>query len=115
MAEEYSPAVIAELTARVVDNLARWRFLPSAAVTLLNVSENATFALGDPTGRELVLRVHRIGYSSAEEIRSELAWMNALRRDGVIETAAAVAGADGQYVQVLASSTGGTKRFAVAF
>ncbi len=115
MANEYTSAVIAELHARVADNLARWMFSPSASVTLLNVSENATFALRDPDGRELVLRVHRVGYSSAEEIRSELAWMNALRRDGVIETAAAVAGADGQYVQVLHSRAGGPKRFAVAF
>jgi Ser/Thr protein kinase RdoA (MazF antagonist) len=115
MADEYSPTVIAELTARVADNLARWTFSSSTSVTLLNVSENATFALRDPDGRELVLRVHRVGYSSAEEIRSELAWMNALRRDGVIETAAAVAGADGQYVQVLPSRAGGPERFAVAF
>ena len=115
MADEYTPAVVAELTARVTENLARWRFSPSASVTLLNVSENATFALRDADGRELVLRVHRVGYSSAEEIRSELAWMSALRRDGVIETAAAVPGVDGQYVQVLASRTGSPARFAVAF
>jgi Ser/Thr protein kinase RdoA (MazF antagonist) len=115
MADEYSLAVIAELTARVADNLARWRFSPAASVTLLNVSENATFAVRDPDGRELVLRVHRVGYSSAQEIRSELAWMHALRRDGVIETAAAVAGADGQEVQVLASRSGGPPRFAVTF
>jgi Ser/Thr protein kinase RdoA (MazF antagonist) len=115
MAEEYSPAVVHELTARVADNLARWMFSSSASVTLLTVSENATFALRDPDGRELVLRVHRVGYSSAEEIRSELAWMSALRRDGVIETAAAVPGADGQYVQVLPSRAGGPARFAVAF
>jgi Ser/Thr protein kinase RdoA (MazF antagonist) len=115
MANEYTPAVIAELHARVADNLARWMFSPSASVTLLNVSENATFALRDPDGRELVLRVHRVGYSSAEEIRSELAWMSALRLDGVIETAAAVPGADGQYVQVLRSRAGGPARYAVAF
>src|ERR1700675_3286783 len=115
MADEYTPGVIAELHARVADNLARWMFSPSASVTLLTVSENATLALRDPDGRELVLRVHRGGSSSAEEIRSELAWMNALRRDGVIETAAAVPGADGQYVQVLASGSGQPKRFAVAF
>src|ERR1700730_16899444 len=115
MADEYTPAVICELHARVADNLARWMFSPSASVTLLTVSENATFALRDPNGRELVLRVHRVGYSSAEEIRSELAWMRALRGDGVIETAAAVPGADCEHVQVLASRTGGPERFAVAF
>src|SRR6202162_2834189 len=115
MADEYKPAVVAELTARVTENLARWRFSSSASVTLLNVSENATFALRDPDGRELVLRAHRVGYSSAEEIRSELAWMNALREDGVIETAAAVPGTDDQYVQILTSRTGAPARFAVAF
>jgi Ser/Thr protein kinase RdoA (MazF antagonist) len=115
MAAEYTPAVIAELHARVTDNLARWMFSPAASVTLLTVSENATFALHDPDGRDLVLRVHRVGYSSADEIRSELAWMNALRRDGVIDTAAALPGADGQYVQVLASRSGEPTRFAVAF
>src|ERR1700693_4592376 len=114
MTDEYSPTVIAELTARVADNLARWTFSSATSVTLLNVSENATFALCED-GRELVLRVHRVGYSSAQEIRSELAWMKALRGDGVIETAAAVPGADGQYVQVLESRSGGPTRFAVAF
>src|ERR1700737_2209648 len=107
MADEYTPAVIAELHAGGADNLARWMFSPSESVTLLTVSENATFALRDPDGRELVLRVHRVRYSSTEEIRSELAWMSALRRDGVIETAAPVPGADGQYVQVLPSRAGG--------
>src|ERR1019366_10773138 len=115
MADEYSPGVIAELHARVADNLPRWMFSPVASVTLLTVSENATFALRDPDRRELVLRVHRVGYSSAEEIRSELAWMNALRRDGVIETAAPVPGADGDLVQILAPVTAGPPRFAVAF
>src|ERR1700682_3308261 len=115
MAEEYSPAVVHELTARVADNLARWMFSPSAAVTLLTVSENATFALRDPDGRDLVLRVHRLGYSSAEEIRSELAWMNALRRDGVIETATPVPGGNGELVQTLASPSGRAPRHAVAF
>jgi Ser/Thr protein kinase RdoA (MazF antagonist) len=115
MAEEYTPAVVAELTARVADNVARWRLSPAASVALLSVSENATFLLRDPDRRELVLRVHRVGYSSAEEICSELAWMGALRRDGVVEAAPAIPGADGQYVQLLASRTGGPERFAVAF
>src|SRR5882724_11879208 len=115
MANEYTSAVIAELHARVADNLARWMFSPAASVTLLTVSENATFVLRDPDGRELVLRVHRVGYSSADEIRSELAWMNALRREGVIETAAPIPGADGHDVQVLVSRNGGAARFAVAF
>ena len=115
MAGEYTPEVLAELNTRVARGLARWQMSPETSIRLLNVSENATFALSDPLGRELVLRLHRVGYSSAEEIRSELAWMQALRRDAVIETAAPVPGADGELVQILEPNAGGPPRFAVAF
>ena len=53
---------------------------PDAALTLLNVSENATYAVDDPaTGERTVLRVHRHGYHDGPEIESELAWLDALR------------------------------------
>ena len=85
-------------------------------MSVLNLSENATFALSDPDdGRELVLRVHRVGYSSPEEIRSELAWIEALSRERVVETAAPIAGADGQLLQTLVSSSNAPPRHAVAF
>jgi Ser/Thr protein kinase RdoA (MazF antagonist) len=115
MAGEYTDAVLTDLAATVAASLDRWHLSPATTIELLNVSENATYALGDAAGRDLVLRVHRVGYSSPEEIRSELSWMNALRRGDVIETAAPVPGADGEYVQRLDSSAGGTSRFAVAF
>ena len=54
----------------------------------LTVSENATFrvdAAGQPAA---VLRVHRPGYHTADEIRSELAWIEALRQAGAVPTAA---------------------------
>ena len=50
-----------------------------ARLTLLNVSENATYAVDDPaSGERTVLRVHRHGYHDAAEIESELAWLDAL-------------------------------------
>jgi Ser/Thr protein kinase RdoA (MazF antagonist) len=116
MAVEYTPEVLAELDARVTRSLPRWSLSAGAAVRLLNISENATFLVSDPKSRrELVLRVHRVGYSSAAEIRSELAWICALRAAGVIETAAPVAGVDGDAVQILESPAGAPARFAVAF
>jgi Ser/Thr protein kinase RdoA (MazF antagonist) len=115
MGGEYTSEVLADLNDMVAANLARWQLSPATSIVLLNVSENATFALSDPAGRDLVLRIHRVGYSSAEEIRSELAWMAALRRDGVIETASPLAGGDGELVQVLESRAGGRSRSAVAF
>ena len=116
MSGEYTPAVLAELEGMVARGLSRWQLSPATAIRLLNVSENATYALTDPVGaRQLVLRVHRVGYCTAQEICSELAWINALRRDAVVATAAPVAAADGELVQTLDSSPGYPSRYAVAF
>jgi Ser/Thr protein kinase RdoA (MazF antagonist) len=116
MTGEYAPEVVADLETMVRRGLHRWDLPPDTAIDLLNLSENATFALRDPTnGHEWVLRVHRVGYSSAQEIRSELAWMTALRRDGVIETAQPLRAVDGAWVQTLESPSGRPARHAVAF
>lgn len=116
VAGEYTPDVVAELERRVAQNLPRWGLTAATDIRLLNVSENATFGLSDPEqGRDLVLRVHRIGYCSVDEIRSELAWINALRRERIIETAAPSPGIDGELVQSLKSRSGQPTRHAVAF
>ena len=116
MGGEYAPEVVADLHLMVAGALERWQLSSQTVISLLNLSENATFALSDPrSGRDLVLRVHRVGYSSADEIRSELAWINALRRDDVVETAAPIPGSNGELVHTLQSPAGGPARHAVAF
>jgi Ser/Thr protein kinase RdoA (MazF antagonist) len=115
---EFNARSLAELEQQVREHLRCWALPPATAIRLLNVSENATFLLSAP-GRELVLRVHRLGQASVNEIRSELAWIGALREDARIETAAPVRGTDGEAVQILGSragaGAGATPRFAVAF
>jgi len=116
MAGEFTSEVVADLHGMVADSLARWGLPPDTVIRLLNISENATFALSDLRfKRDWVLRVHRIGYSAVEEIRSELAWIDALRRAGVIETATPVLGVNGECVQTLESRSGRPPRHAVAF
>ena len=116
MSGEYAPEVVADLHRMVAGSLKAWGLSSQTVISLLNLSENATFALSDPTvSQELVLRVHRVGYSSAEEIRSELAWMQALRRDGVIDTASPLPGSNGELLQTLTSPSGQPSRHAVAF
>jgi Ser/Thr protein kinase RdoA (MazF antagonist) len=116
MSGEYPPEVVEDLQRRVRAALPRWDLSPATAVSVLNLSENATFGLSDPASElELVLRVHRVGYSSPAEIRSELAWIEALRHEGVVETAVPVAGSDGELLQTLASPAGEPARHAVAF
>ena len=72
---------------------------PDAELTLLTISENATYRVDDPvTGTRSVLRVHRPGYHSLRGILSELAWVQALRADGVVATPAVLPAADGRLV-----------------
>jgi len=71
---------------------------PAATAALINVSENWTYRIEEPGGRAFALRVHRPTYHTAAEIASELDWIDALREDGVVETAHAVAGRNGNRV-----------------
>lgn len=68
-----------------------------AGLTLLNVSENATYAVDDPaSGQRTVLRVHRLGYHDGAEIESELAWLEALREDTGVRTPRVLPTVDGR-------------------
>lgn len=112
----YSPDLLRSLQDMVVRALPRWSLSLRTQVALLNVSENATFDLQDSeAGRRLIVRVYRDGYRNPAEIRSELAWIEALRRDAIVPTHAPVCGADGDFVQTLTDGGGAIARRAVAF
>lgn len=77
--------------------LAEYDVSPDADLTLLNVSENATYAVDDPdTGERTVLRVHRHGYHDGPAIESELAWLDALREDTGVRTPQVLPTRDGR-------------------
>lgn len=84
-------------------------------VTLINLSENATYAVQAPDGQKWALRVHREGYRTRAEIASELAWLQALRDHKIIQTPAPVAGRDGALVQVVGHQGLTAARFVVLF
>jgi Ser/Thr protein kinase RdoA (MazF antagonist) len=71
---------------------------PDASVTLLHVSENATFLVTGADGGRSVLRVHRLGYHGQAAIESELAWMSALRAEAGIRTPRVLPAVDGRPV-----------------
>ena len=88
---------------------------PGMAAQLCNVSENHTYRIDDATGAaRYALRVHRPGYRSAREIESELVWLDALDRDGVVQTPGVVAAPDGRRV-VTAQAAGIAARHVVLF
>lgn len=95
----YDAAFLARLEACVRGALPGWGLGEGAEVSLLTISENATYRVRDAaTGIDMALRVSRPGYNTRAEIESELAWVQALRADGVIETPAPVPLADGSLI-----------------
>jgi Ser/Thr protein kinase RdoA (MazF antagonist) len=90
--------------------LAAYGLEPDCDVRLINVSENWTYRIDEPGGgRTFALRVHRPGYHTAEEIDSELAWIDALREGGAVETAHAVPALDGRRVSQVATEELGVR------
>lgn len=57
--------------------------IEEADLELLKHRENAVFGVTLPDNTRYALRVHRAGYHSDDELRSELEWMKALDRYGV--------------------------------
>ena len=83
--------------------IARYGLPIDVSIELVNLSENTTYRIEDgASGKSWALRVHRQGYQSRTAIASELAWLMALRRDGVATTPVPVAGLDGELIQSVA-------------
>jgi Ser/Thr protein kinase RdoA (MazF antagonist) len=79
--------------------LPSYGFSPLARLSLLSLSENATYRVDDAAaGRVAVLRVHRTGYHEPGAVQSELAWLTALRRDEGLRTPAVYPALDGREV-----------------
>ncbi|BDX29867.1 aminoglycoside phosphotransferase [Mycobacterium antarcticum] len=77
--------------------LAEYDLPPDSTLRLLNLSENATYAVQDAgTGAQSILRVHRKGYHQPDEIESELDWLDALRRNGDVTVPTVLPARDGR-------------------
>lgn len=57
--------------------------LQGSELELIKYRENAVFRAIAPDGEQYALRIHRHGYHSDDELRSELQWMAALDVDGI--------------------------------
>jgi Ser/Thr protein kinase RdoA (MazF antagonist) len=89
---------------------------PDAVLTLLNVSENATYAVDDPaTGERTVLRIHRHGYHDGADIESELAWLDALREDTGVRTPRVLPTLDGRRLLAMPEEGHSDPRHVVRF
>jgi Ser/Thr protein kinase RdoA (MazF antagonist) len=94
--------------------LACYDLPPDSTLRLLNLSENATYAVEDAhTGTRSILRVHRKNYHRPHEIESELDWLDALRRDGDVIVPTVLPARDGR--RVVTVDHDGTERHVVHF
>ncbi|UXA13251.1 phosphotransferase [Mycobacterium sp. SMC-8] len=85
-----------------------------SALRLLNLSENATYAVEEPgSGHRSILRVHRQDYHRVDQIESELMWLDALHRDSDVTVPKVIPARDGR--RVVAVEHEGTERHVVHF
>jgi Ser/Thr protein kinase RdoA (MazF antagonist) len=75
----------------------------SASATLFSRSENEIYRVQGPGGHQWALRIQRPGYQSTRSLVSEIAWLVALRADGVVATPVPIAGINGEWVQTVRS------------
>jgi Ser/Thr protein kinase RdoA (MazF antagonist) len=110
----YNEDFIGRLEAGLRAALPRWGLSERTELALLTVSENATFRARDPqTAADLVFRVHRPGYHTLDEITSELAWLAALRSEGIVDTLTPIPQASGDLIGSIDDA--GAVRHVVAF
>lgn len=95
--------------------LGRWGYPEDAGLKLLNITENATFRVDGPDGACMVMRVHRIDYAQKDSIRTELAWLRALRAETDIHAVEPLPALDGDLVQTVATPRLGEERHVVCF
>ena len=84
-------------TARALTRRSRASASRAATTTFVREGENVTYRV-DHGERAYALRIHRPGYQTPASVRSEIAWMEALRAAGVA-TPEVVRGASGDVVE----------------
>jgi Ser/Thr protein kinase RdoA (MazF antagonist) len=107
--------VLERVTRCAQQALASYGCHPATTVSLLNVSENATYLVDDPDDGQSVLRVHRLGYHTQDEIASELAWMDALRAEAGVRTPRVLPATGGSRIVTVTDRVSGEPRTCVRF
>lgn len=95
--------------------LVLWDIPQEATVQLINVSENVTFLVQASDGYKSVLRIHRQDYHTRRAIECELAWLKAVRVDGIASTPQYFTGHNGEVIQSVSVPELGSHRFMVLF
>lgn len=102
MTATYDERTIQNMQHGIKSILHEWQLPEDSEISLLNISENATFVVKhSPNDLKIIIRVHRPDYHTRQEIESELFWVNSLKNQGVVSTASPLDLASGGKIAVL--------------
>ncbi|MEM6623172.1 MAG: phosphotransferase [Pseudomonadota bacterium] len=114
MGQMYSDVYLQALEAGLRETIGVWGLSPNTQISLLNISENATYRADDPEAdAPTILRVHRPNYHTRAEILSELAWIDRLRTEEIAPIPAILDLVDGG--RIAGMTVAGETRDVVAF
>lgn len=114
MTQIYNEQLIEAMKKGVHGLLYEWGMPETSRISLLNISENATFVAEAPEeNKKMILRIHRPDYHTRQEIASELIWIDSLRDQGIVSTAAPIPLVSGG--KIAGFNCLGADRFAVGF
>lgn len=95
--------------------LPSWGYPSDSYLTLLNITENATYKVEYTGYKPIIMRVHRLIYAEKESIETEIAWIKSLHRDTDLHLATPLPALDGSYVQTITTPAQREKRHVVCF
>ena len=107
--------LLVQLEKLVNKSLKLWNIPEDVSAELINVSENFTYRIENPSGFKAILRVHRENYHSRRSIECELIWIDALSKSGLIETPSYFFGKDGSAIQECSVDSINGSRYLVLF
>ncbi|MAW70065.1 MAG: aminoglycoside phosphotransferase [Acidiferrobacteraceae bacterium] len=107
-----------EMKHQIKELLRQYEFATPPEVSYLTASENQIYIVNDhDSGNRYVVRINsgRLAYHNAEQIHSEMMWLDALSRDTDIIVPRVLAAKDGSWVQELSVPGKDKPGYAVAY
>lgn len=95
--------------------VARWGYPDDSEIKLLNYTENGTFLITAKGYKPMIMRVHRLDYTTRASIRSELDWLAYLREHTDVKVETPIPAPDGNPIQAFDTPEMGERRFVVCF
>lgn len=92
-----------------------WGYPADSRLTLLNITENATYRVEHSGFDTIVMRVHRLIYAEKESIQTEISWILALKNETDLNLATPLPASDGAYVQTILTPEMDEARHVVCF